>query len=156
VRHDKEPKRLDFRKLAAFTFVEVLLALSIVLIGLTPVLHLLIKSISVMDSAQCLSQATVIGGAKLAEFLSEDTPETGTARGRVEDEGCDLVFEWEVNVVDESLSGLEEINLSGLRKIDVTVMWREGIRLRQIALSTYVYVDQTVIQTTSERQSTPP
>ena len=134
--------------------MEVLLALSIVVIGLVPLLHLLVKSISIVDSAQCLSQATLIGSAKLAEAVSTGSPETGTDNGRVENEDNDLVFEWIVSVADDSQRELEEMNLSGLHRVDVTIMWNEGIRQKQISLSTYVYLDQTVIQTTSEQQST--
>ena len=135
--------------------MEVLLALSIVVIGLVPLLHLLVRSISIVDSAQCLSQATLIGSAKLAEAVSAGCPEIGTDNGRIENEDNDLVFEWKVSVADDSLRELEEMNLSGLRKVNVTVVWNEGIRQRQISLSTYVTLDNTVVQTTLEPQSTP-
>jgi prepilin-type N-terminal cleavage/methylation domain-containing protein len=155
VRYRTERKRLGSRRLRAFTLVEVLLALSIVVIGLVPLLHLLVKSISIMDSAQCLSQATLIGSAKLAEAVSTGCTEIGTDNGHVENEGNDLVFEWKVSVADEPSRELEEMNLSGLRRVNVTVMWNEGTRQRQITLSTYVTLDQTVIQATPEQQGTP-
>lgn len=135
--------------------MEVLLALSIVVIGLVPLLHLLVVSILMVDSAGCLSQATLIGNAKLAEVVGEGYPEIGTDSGDIENEGSDVVFEWEVSAADDSPIELEEMNLSGLRRVNVTVVWNEGIRQRQISLSTYIALDQTVTQTTSEPQSTP-
>ena len=142
--------RLACRKQRGFTFIEVLLALSIVLISLVPLLHLLAKSISVTDSAQCLSQATLIGSAKLAEVMSASSPEIGMESGRVENEDSDLIFKWEVTVADEDPKELEETNVSGLRKVNVIVIWNEGVKQRQVTLSTYIALDQTVIQTTSE------
>ena len=145
-------KRWNFRKLWAFTLLEVLLALSIVIIGLVPLLNLLVKSISVVDSSQCLSQATLIGSAKLAEAVSKSPLEVGNDNGCVENEGNDLVFEWEVKVADEPVNELEEMSLSGLRKVNVTVLWNEGLRHKQIGLETYIYVDQTITQVTSGQQ----
>gem|GEM_PF-2274094 len=155
VRYHTEFKRLHSRKLRAFTLVEVLLALSIVVIGLVPLLHLLVKSISIVDSAQCLSQATLIGRAKLAEAVSTACTEISTDKGRVESEDNNLLFEWTVSGADEPSRELEEMNLSGLRRVNVTIMWNEGTRQKQITLSTYVYVDQTVIQATPALQGTP-
>lgn len=148
VRYHKESQRLYSRGVTAFTLMEVLLALSIVVIGLVPLLHLLVKSISIVDSAQCLSQATLIGSAKLAEAVSTGSPETGTDNGRVENEDNDLVFEWIVSVADEPVRELEEMNLSGLRRVNVTVVWNEGIRQKQISFSTYISNDQIVTRTT--------
>ena len=155
LRCHRQHRRPYWQRVKGFTFVEVLLALSILLIGLVPLLHLLAKSISVMDSARCLSQATLIGSAKLAEAMSTGSNEIDTDSGRVEIENSDLVFEWEVRVLEESLKELKNMNVNQLRKINVTVIWNEGIRQRQVTLSTYVALDQIVVRTSSEEQNTP-
>ena len=135
--------------------MEVLLALSITVISLVPLLHLLAVSISMVDSAGCLSQATLIANAKLAEVIGKGYPEIGTDSGEVENEGSDVVFEWQVSVTDARAKELEDIGLSGLRRVNVVVTWLEGQRRKQVSLSTYVCTDQIVTRTTLEGKGSP-
>lgn len=144
-----------FRKIRAFTLVEVLLALSITAIALVPLLHLLVVSISMVDSAGCLSQATLIANAKLSEVISKGYPEIGNDKGYIENEGSDIVFVWQVSVTDAHTKELEDIGLSGLRKVNVAVTWNEGQREKQVSLSTYVCIDQIVTRTTLEGKGSP-
>ncbi|MFC1604211.1 prepilin-type N-terminal cleavage/methylation domain-containing protein [Planctomycetota bacterium] len=156
MRHSRNPILLYVHKNRAFTLVEVLLALSITAIGLIPLLHLLVVSISLVDSARCLSQATLIGNAKLAEFVGKGYPEIGTDSGTVESESSDVIFEWQVSVTDVHDIEIQDIDLSGLRKVAVAVTLNEGQREKQISLSTYVFIDQTVTMTNLEGMSAPP
>lgn len=155
VRYSRSPILLYVHKNSAFTLVEVLLALSITAIGLIPLLHLLVVSITMEDSARCLSQATLIGNAKLAEFVGKGYPEIGTDSGIVESEGSDVVFEWQVSVTEVHDIELQDIDLSGLRKVAVAVTLNEGQKEKQIFLSTYVSIDQTVTRTSLEGMNTP-
>jgi len=133
--------------------VEVLIALTITVISLVPLLHLLVTSISMMDTAGCLSRATLIGKAKMAEVVGEGYPEIGTDNGNVENEGNEVVFGWQVSVTDALINELEEIGLSGLRQVNVAVTWREGLGQKEVLLSTYVSMDQVVTRTALEGKS---
>ena len=77
MQHRRRSKLLFVNRIRAFTYVEVLLALSITAIGLVPLMHFLVVSISLVDSARYLSQATLIGNAKLAEFVGKGYPDIG-------------------------------------------------------------------------------
>lgn len=142
-------------EIKAFTLVEVLIALTITVISLVPLLHLLVTSISMMDTAGCLSRATLIGKAKLAEVIAQGYPEIGTDNGNFENEGNEVIFEWQVSVTDALAKELEEIGLTGLRRVNVAVTWREGLGQKQVSLSTYVSIDQVVTMTALEGKSTP-
>ena len=129
-----------------FTLIEVLIALAITVIGLVPLLHLLTASILMTDSAWNLSQATLIGNTRLAEVVSQNDLEIGTERGSIENQDKDMVFEWQSKVTEAFIEELQETNLADLRKVTVTVMWYEGQRSKQISLTTYVFIDKTMIK----------
>jgi prepilin-type N-terminal cleavage/methylation domain-containing protein len=139
--------KLSFRTIRAFTLIEVLIALAITLIGLVPLLHLLTTSILMTDSAWNLSQATLIGNARLAEVMSQNDLEIGTDKGSVESREKEIIFDWQSEVTQASIEELQEINPTGLHKVTVTVIWPEGQNQKQISLTTFVFVDKTVTKT---------
>ena len=136
--------KLSLRTNRAFTLIEVLIALAITLIGLVPLVHLLTTSILMTDSAWNLSQATLIGNAKLAEVISQNDLKIGTDKGSVESREKEIVFDWQSKVTEVDIEELQEINPTGLRKVMVTVMWPEGQSQKEISLTTYVFIDNTV------------
>lgn len=142
--HQRKSELPTFRKNEAFTLVEVLLALAVTLIGLAPLLHLLIVSILMTESAGNLSQATLIGKAKLAEVVAAGNLDIGTDQGSAKSEDKGIVFDWKMNVTEAQIKELEAAGLMGLRKVTVTVTWHEGRRQKQILLTTYAFVDKTV------------
>ena len=127
-----------------FTLIEVLIALAITVIGLVPLLHLLTTSILITDSAWNLSQATLIGNARLAEIISQDDLKIGTEEGSIESQEKEIVFGWQSKVAEAFIEHLEQMNLDDLRKVTVTVMWNEGQSQKQISFTTYVFIDDTV------------
>ena len=158
MQHRRRSKLLYVNRIRAFTYVEVLLALSITAIGLVPLMHLLVVSISLVDSARYLSQATLIGSAKLAEFAGKDSPEIGTDSGIVKSEDSDLIFKWQVNVTDVHDINIElkDIDLSDLIRVAVIVTFPQGQSEKQILLSTYVLNNQLVNITNLEGVDNPP
>lgn len=136
--------KLSLRTNRAFTLIEVLIALAITLIGLVPLVHLLTTSILMTDSAWNLSQATLIGNAKLAEVISQNDLKIGMDKGSVESREKEIVFDWQSKVTEADIEELQEINPTGLRKVTVTVMWPEGQSQKEISLTTYVFIDKTV------------
>ncbi|KPL25662.1 MAG: hypothetical protein AMJ75_00095 [Phycisphaerae bacterium SM1_79] len=155
MRYHRKPKWLRLHKMRAFTLVEMLIALSITVISLVPLLHLLVVSILMVDSAGCLSQATLIASSKLAEVIGEGYPEIGTDSGSIANEGSDVVFDWQVSVDDARAKELEDMGLSGLRRVNVVVTWNDGQGRKQVSLSTYVSIDQIVTRTTLEDKGSP-
>jgi hypothetical protein len=153
--HRGRAKLLCFRKIKAFILVEVLIALSITAISLVPLLHLLVVSIFMVDSAGCLSKATLIGNAKLAEVVSKGYPEVGSDRDVIEDESSNVTFKLQVSISDAHAKELEDINVSGLREVSVSVTWMDGQRQKRISLSTYISIDQIVASTTLIGKNTP-
>ena len=146
---NSKTRLLNLGKIDAFTLIEVLIALAITLIGLVPLLHLLTTSILMADSAWNLSQATLIGNSKLAEVIAENNLEIGIDQGSVESEEKEIVFDWQSKVTEANITELEDIGLKDLRKVTVTVTWHEGQSQKQILLTTYVFVDKTVIKTSA-------
>jgi type II secretion system protein I len=125
-------------KIRAFTLMEVLIALSITAIALIPLLQLLVKSITVMDSASCLSRASLIGNARLAETIGQGYPQIGTDSGVIREQVRDVTFKWKVTVADVRDKELSELNINDIRSINVTIMWDEGRRQKNISVSTFV------------------
>jgi len=149
MRKNDKTKSLYPCKISAFTLIEVLVALAITVIGLIPLLHLLTTSILMTDSAWNLSQATLIGNAKLAEVISDNNLEIGTDQGSVESQEKEIVFDWQSKVTEAQIEELEDTGLTGLHKVTVTVMWHEGQSRKQIFLTTYVFIDKTVTKTSA-------
>ncbi|MHC4536108.1 MAG: prepilin-type N-terminal cleavage/methylation domain-containing protein [Planctomycetota bacterium] len=136
--------KLSLRPIRAFTLIEVLIALAITVIGLVPLLHLLTTSILMTDSAWNLSQATLIGNAKLAEVISQNDLKISSDKGSIESREKEIIFDWQSKVTEADIEELQEINPTGLRKVTITVMWPEGQNQKEISLTTYVFLDKTV------------
>ncbi|MEJ2646953.1 MAG: prepilin-type N-terminal cleavage/methylation domain-containing protein [Sedimentisphaerales bacterium] len=134
----------------AFTLMEVLVALAITAIGVIPLLHLLVISLSMMDSASCLSNASLIGNAKLAEMVSRGDPELGIESGVIDNENSNVIYQWQVNVIDAREENLMKLNLDGLKKISVCVLWNDGQRKKQVSMTTFICPDEKRIDTVSQ------
>ena len=151
--HSKTHRLFCFWSQGAFTLVEVLLALSIIAVGLVALLHLLASSILTLDSANCLSQATLIADAKVVEATAADGMRARTETGAAASQGGETVFEWRVTTSEADIEQLEEIDLSGLHRVDVTVSWNEGQRQKQLRLSRYIFADEVVSRIASNVQN---
>jgi len=146
---NSKTKLLPLHPTRGFTLIEVLIALAITVIGLVPLLHLLTASILMTDSAWNLSQATLIGNARLTEVISQNDLKIGAEKGSVEIREKEIAFDWQSKVNEAFIEELEEMNLADLRKVTVTVMWHEGQSLKQIFLTTYVFIDKTVTKSSA-------
>jgi len=126
----------DRGRMRAFTFVEVVVALSIVSISLLALLRLHIISISMVDKAQITSQAVLLANEKIAETVAAGYPEEGTNSGTMEKNG--LMLNWQTEVTDLRLPQLDKVHITGLRKILVDISWKQGVSRKQLQMSTYV------------------
>ena len=120
----------------AFTFVEVIAALTIVSIALVALLKLNIISINTTDVAGTICEATLLAEEKMAEALTDGYPKLGTESGTVEKNALPLY--WNRQVTDIPQTALGRADISRIRQVSVDVSWVKGSGRRNIQMSTYV------------------
>lgn len=135
------------RHALGFTFVEILVALSVVLIALVPLIRLHVVSIRQIDSAARVAKATLLANAKLAEATAQEVVELGKSRGRVDDGDLGVTFHWRLTVTDAHPLESEEVHLIGIKHVRVDVVWQDGRRTETVSLDTLVDV---VLQSQTE------
>jgi len=128
------------REPLGFTFMEILVALCIVLIALVPLIHLHVTSVHMIDSGSHIARATLVANDRLAEILARDIPELGKLSGRVEEETRGTVYRWTSTVTDAPLPQLESVRLMGIRQVHVDVTWQDGEREAMVSLDTLVHI----------------
>ncbi|NQT02965.1 MAG: prepilin-type N-terminal cleavage/methylation domain-containing protein [Planctomycetes bacterium] len=124
------------RKWRAFTFIEVIVSLSIVSISLLGLIRLHLISISMAEAAEVTSQAVLLAEEKIAETLALGYPKEGTKSGTVEKNA--LCLRWRTEVADLQSPQLTEADITGLRRICVEVDWKQGAGSKSLQMSTYV------------------
>lgn len=120
----------------AFTFVEVIIALTIVSISLLGLIRLHIININMTESAEITSQAVLLAQEKIAETFAAGYPNQGSNRGTVQKNA--LCFDWQTEVTDLHLPQLNQADICGLRKVSVDVNWKQGVRQKHLQMSTYI------------------
>jgi len=135
---DGENKHIAMKekRTQAFTFVEVIVALTIVSISLLALLRLHLISISMVEAAEITSQAVFLADEKIAETLTVGYPKEGKNSGTVEKNG--LALNWQTEVTDLQLPQLQEADITGLRRVLVDVGWKQGAGRKHLQMSTYV------------------
>ena len=118
-----------------FTLLEVLVAVSIVGIALVVLLRLHLLSLDATLAAQDLSTAVLLAQGKMSTFLAQSPP-AGEDEGRFD--GPDLErFSWTTLVTRYDLGPEDRDGPAGVRRVRVSVHWREGNRNRSYSLETY-------------------
>ena len=140
--HSHNTTGTDFgaRGHSGFTFMEILVALCIVLIALVPLIHLHVVSIRMIDSGSHMAKATLLANDRLAEILARDIPELGKSSGRMEEEAGGAVYRWTSVVTDAAVPALESTRLMGLRQVHVEVTWQDGQRDAAVSLDSLVHI----------------
>ncbi|MHC4157785.1 MAG: type II secretion system protein [Planctomycetota bacterium] len=121
---------------AAFTLVEIILALAIASISVLALLRLHLVSIGLAETAQITSHAVFLAEQKIAEKLAPGYPDVGTDTGTVENNGLSL--NWQTEVTDLQLPRFDDTDVTGLRKISVDVSYKHGLGRKRLQMSTYV------------------
>ena len=121
---------------SGFTFIEVLIALTVVSIALLALLRFCLLSIKIADKAQITSQAVFLAEEKISQTLAAGYPKKGADSGTVQNNG--VLFDWQVEVAEAHLPGLDKPHVEGLRKISVDVSWKQSIGRNHLQMSTYV------------------
>lgn len=140
--HSYNTSRMTFgtHERPGFTFMEILVALCIVLIALVPLIHLHVTSIHMIDFGSHMARATLVANDRLAEILARDVPELGKSTGRVEEETGGAAYRWTSVVTDAPVPALESVRLMGMRQVHVDVTWQDGERSAIVSLDTLVHV----------------
>jgi Tfp pilus assembly protein PilV len=125
---------------SGFTFLEILIALCVVLLALVPLMRLHVVSIRMIDSGSHIAKAALLANDRLAEILARETPDLGQSNGRVEDANDGTVYRWTAEVTETRPPETESAPLSGLRQVRVEVAWQDGGHDVVVALDTYVHV----------------
>jgi type II secretion system protein I len=123
-----------------FTFLEVLVALCVVLLALVPLIHLHAASIRMIGSGAQRAKATLLANDRLAEILAQETPDLDQSAGHVDDANDGTVYRWTAVVTEARPPELESVPLAGLRQVHVEVAWDDGRQEAVVALDTYVRV----------------
>jgi len=117
-----------------FTFIEVIVALSIVSIALVGLLQLHLVSLRMADASQVTSQAVMLAQEKIADQLAAGFPRPDTEVGTTRHNNVD--FHWSTEVTDARLPTLNGVQLSDIRRISVDVRWKHGSGQKTVGLST--------------------
>ena len=120
---------------SGFTLLEVLVAVSIVGIALVVLMRLHLLSLDATLAAQDMSTAVLLAQGKMATFLAQ-SPQAGEDEGQFD--GPDLErFTWTTSVTRYDLGPEDQDGSVGVRRVTVSVHWREGNRNRSYQLETY-------------------
>lgn len=120
---------------AGFTFVEVLLALTIASIALLGLLRLHLLSTATADAAQATTEAVFVAQAQIAETLARGFPAQGTTSGAVQRNG--QTFTWTTEIRDAGRSDAV-LAPKGLREVSVTVAWEPVANGKSLTMTTLV------------------
>jgi type II secretion system protein I len=123
-------------RIVGFTFMEVIVALTIVSIALVGLIRLHLISIRMVEAAEITSQAVLLAEEKIAETLALGYPQKGTESGTAERNTMSM--NWRTEVTDLQPNRLTEAGIEGLRKISVDVGWEQGTAYKNLQMSTYV------------------
>jgi general secretion pathway protein I len=115
-----------------FTLLEVVVALAILAITLVVIFSQQATSISVGNEARTITKATFVAQERMASLITQKRLSIGEEEGEVQDAIPPL--KWKQMV--------EESETEGMKKITVSVLWREGDHERDVRLVTYVAVQE--------------
>lgn len=138
---------------SGFTFLEILIALCVVLIALVPLIRLHVTSMRMIDAGAHRARATLLANDRLAEMMTLEKLDVGKANGRVEDANDGTVYCWTAEVTEAHPSEVETLPLPGLRQVHVEVAWQDGGQAASVALDTYARTPVAQEQATRENEN---
>jgi general secretion pathway protein I len=121
-------RRDDGATSRGFTLLEVLISLAIIAIVLITCLRAQNQSIRLYHLSRDMTVATILARQKMGEIELAGFPELGGEEGDFEDQFPG--FTWQKTV---SMTPFEEA-----RKVDLSVIWKEGIRERRVDVIAYI------------------
>jgi len=123
-----------------FTFLEILIALCVVLLALVPLMRLQVVSVRMMDTSSRRARAVLLANDKLAEIMAQEATDLGTSNGRMEDADSSTVYHWTASVADACTPETGSAPAAGIRQVRVEVGWRDSGRDVIVSLDTFIHV----------------
>jgi len=139
---------------AGFTLLEVMVAVAILSLGLSVVIHSFSTSLQALDTSLNLSKVALLAQKKLSEIELEDFLTEGLTSGEFEEDYSG--FSWQVEIhplrieediwqmieeTDESIEMLTELeNNPVLYQVTITISWQTGDHERNMRFVTYLPV----------------
>jgi type II secretion system protein I len=117
----------------AFTFIEVIVALAVVSVGLLGLLHLHVLSVRAAASSKTRTQAVLLAQEKMAVALATARPERAAQSGEARVNG--VTYKWRTEVTNAVSS---QLDLNALRKLRVRVTWDETSARGGVDMTTYL------------------
>ena len=128
------------RRIRAFTLLETVLAVSIILLALVPLLHLHLRCLQNCEIAMRISRAAVLADEQMAILKADRDLKISTYRGRIDDERRNIVYDWSAVVEAMPEHYLEPLSAAGLRRIQLRVDWVDGTKKREVTLESIVRI----------------
>ena len=141
-----------------FTLLEVMVAVAILSLGLSVVIHSFSTSLQTLDTSLNLSKVALLAQKKLSEIELEDFFPEGLTSGEFEGDYSDFSWRAEIRPVqieediwqmieetDESIKILSELESNPvLYQVTITILWRARGRRRNMEFTTYLPVGRQV------------
>lgn len=132
------------RPITGFTLIEMLIAISILAVGIAAVLPAFPLGTRIQKSAQMSATAVQFSQAKMEEIISSQYYEISA--GIIDEPyGFDIIApsyrrKTEINYFDPDNPGIPLTEDSGIKKIEITVFWRSplGIGEKEVKLATLI------------------
>ena len=117
----------------AFTFIEVVVALAVLSIGLLGLLHLHVLSVRAAAFSERRTQAVLLAQEKMAVTTAADRPERAAQSGEAQLNG--VTYKWRTEVTN---AASPQLDLNRLKKLRVLVTWDETSARGGVDMTTYL------------------
>lgn len=115
-----------------YTLLELMLSAAILAIGLTALVRSFTAGTNVLRQNEKRAIGVVLAQQKLAEIMGMDELQDGTEDGDVEEDVYEG-YRWQSEI--ETLT-----DYPNLKQVRVTISWRDGQRVEDVRIDTYVRV----------------
>ena len=144
----------------AFTFIEVMVALTVVALALSALIRLQLISINLTERTEMTTQAVLLAEEKMAELMTGSLSAPGTTKGTVNRNGRDFFWQSEIQDLPPNLritlkpnltrmagstmkskpndTSLDSQDLPPLRRVEITVHWLDNQTKKQVQLFSYL------------------
>lgn len=132
-------------KRPAFTFLELLIALSLFLIGMISILQVFPLNRRLLTQTSQTTQAVFLAQQQIEDIRSTSYTDLSVgsyvARQAVTTDASSplSIFDRQINVVQVDTNRQQTNTDTGIRRVDVTIYWTEVNVQRSYAVSTYIY-----------------
>jgi len=132
----RRPNSIQNARSEAFSYLELIVSLAVVAIGIVGLMRLQLMSLRAADYSKRMTQAVCLAESKLQEAMGIRAIRSGQESGENRSEG--MGYRWQREITPEPLAA-EGIESGGeLYQVRVNVSWEQGGGGKQIELSSSV------------------